>query len=221
MYSSALPDLGEDISEIAITMVFPLRKRKHWVGGVTKGTEEAKLFSHQLKLHFYSKEVEIHLGEVCDRGTRAPSPCSAGPKANLHEPERVWLPASLGTADADRQPRTVEQTEWIKVRPESAAKHPSLHDSPRHQRYRLAGSLCRAVTRQKLLRHVSCQQAKILILNFSMKPIAILFWLWAARVLGQGYGNEMSKQPVYELRLLSCFHASPPAGWHFSDRNSP
>lgn len=111
MYSSALPDLGEDISEIAITMVFPLRKRKHWVGGVTKGTEEAKLFSHQLKLHFYSKEVEIHLGEVCDRGTRAPSPCSAGPKANLHEPERVWLPASLGTADADRQPRTVEQTE--------------------------------------------------------------------------------------------------------------
>lgn len=67
----------------------------------------------------------------------------------------------------------------------------------------------------------SCQQAKILILNFSMKPIAIFFWLRAARVLGQGYGNEMSKQPVYELRLLSCFHASPPAGWYFSDCNSP
>lgn len=111
MYSSALPDLGEDITEIAITMVFPLRKRKRWVGGVTEGTEEAKLLSYQLELHFYSREVEIHLAEVCGRGSRAPSPRSAGPKADLHKPERAWLLASLGAADADRQLRTVEQTE--------------------------------------------------------------------------------------------------------------
>lgn len=34
------------------------------MGGVMKGTEEAKLFSWHLKLRFYSKEVEMHLAEV-------------------------------------------------------------------------------------------------------------------------------------------------------------
>lgn len=88
-----------------------------------------------------------------------------------------------------------------------SSKLPSLHDPLIHERYCLDGSLVQLCAEQSYTRScsVTCLTA---IQDFNSELFhetnSYIFWLWPALVLGQGYGNAMSKQPVYELGLLSC-----------------
>lgn len=125
------------------------------------------------------------------------TPTKRGARGSLHHSAQLTLTGSSGLLNKVNEARSGG----------SSSRLPSLHHALLHERCCRDGSLVRFCVQQSCCRScsVTCLSA---IQDFNSELFhetnSYIFWLWPTLVLGQGYGNEMSKQPVYELRLLSC-----------------
>lgn len=178
--------------------MFPLWKRKRWVGGVRSGAEEAKPF-----------RAISGWASTADRWERIwvlshQSPPSPGTRPNMSTQGMAYVAPRMARHSWCWQLGTAEQSEWGEVRRKAAAGSPPCVV---HERCCRDGSPVRLCVQQSCWRScsVTCLSASQ---DFNSELFhetnSYILWLWPALVLGQGYGNEMSKQPVYELRLLSC-----------------
>lgn len=160
----------------------------------------------------------MHLDELGYWAIRAPWPYSSTrPKVNIHKPERVGLlhqSAQLTLTGSSKLLNKLNESRSGQSQ-QQASLPPRLADT-----WKVlpgCGFVQGGHTAEAALSHV-CQQSKILILNFSMKPIAILSgsgWLERlARAMGMQCQSRLSMN-------WDRFHASPPAGWHFGNCNSP